>query len=430
MNFLGRRSASLRHSHRGLRLRQHRVGDRGRDRLRLLGKAQNGHDDEEKREIAKGEDPRDQRQPLGRLLRAEIAEPDADRDEDPEEKAEGRAVLRRLDDRPVEPGNEHEHHDRRKQDDDAHELVGDRAQHGVERQQIPFRHDMRRRRQRIGGNRIVGVEQIIGNVEHEPRIENEKHRQAEDVLDRGVGRERDGVALKVFHLDAVRVVLPGDMERPDMKPDERRDDERHEIVQREESGQRRTADGESAPQPMGDRVADERDRRGQVGDDRRAGKAHPAPWQNIAEKGRRHHQHVDDDADDPQEFARRLEGAVIEGAGHMHVAGEEEQRRAVAVQIADQPAVIDVPHDVVDRGERLVRRWDIVHGEHNAGQDLRDQHEGQNRAEGPHVVKIARHRIGDERGMSQAEQREARFKPFPDRAFGNVGRGAAHMVDL
>ena len=112
---------------------------------------------------------------------------------------------------------------------------------------------MRGRRQRIGGNRIVRVEQIIGNVEHEPAVKNEEDREAEDVLDRGVGREGDGVALSVFHLDAVRIVLPGDVQRPDVKPDERRNDERHEIVQREESGQRRTADGKSAPQPVGDR---------------------------------------------------------------------------------------------------------------------------------------------------------------------------------
>src|ERR1700722_6858282 len=46
------RSASFSRSHRGLRPRQHRIGDRDRNRLRLLRKAQNGHDDEKEREIA------------------------------------------------------------------------------------------------------------------------------------------------------------------------------------------------------------------------------------------------------------------------------------------------------------------------------------------------------------------------------------------
>ena len=82
------RSASFRRSRRGLRPRQHRIGDRRRDRLRLLREAQNRHDDEKEREIAERQDARDDRQPLGRLLRAEIAEANADRDKDPEEKAD------------------------------------------------------------------------------------------------------------------------------------------------------------------------------------------------------------------------------------------------------------------------------------------------------------------------------------------------------
>src|SRR3984957_6490333 len=87
------RSASFSRCHRGFRPRQHRIGDRRGDRLRLLRKAENGHDDEKEREIAERQDARDHRQPLGRLLRAEVAEANADRDKDPKEKAIGRAVL-------------------------------------------------------------------------------------------------------------------------------------------------------------------------------------------------------------------------------------------------------------------------------------------------------------------------------------------------
>src|ERR1700727_2984381 len=86
-------SASFSRSDRGSVPRQHRIGDRGRDRLRLLRKAENRHDDEKEREIAKRQDARNDRQPLGRLLRAEVAEADADRDKDPEENAIGRAIL-------------------------------------------------------------------------------------------------------------------------------------------------------------------------------------------------------------------------------------------------------------------------------------------------------------------------------------------------
>src|SRR4029077_16930269 len=47
-------SASFSRSDRGFRPRQHRIGDRGGDRLCLLRKAENRHDDEKEREIAEG----------------------------------------------------------------------------------------------------------------------------------------------------------------------------------------------------------------------------------------------------------------------------------------------------------------------------------------------------------------------------------------
>src|SRR6202453_996813 len=128
-------SASFSRSNRGFRPRQHSIGDRCGDRLCLLRKAENRHDDEKERKISERQDARDDRQPLGRLLRAEIAEANADRDEDPEEKAIGRAVLRRLDRGAVEPGNERQHDDRRQQDDHAPQLFREAAQQGVERKQ-------------------------------------------------------------------------------------------------------------------------------------------------------------------------------------------------------------------------------------------------------------------------------------------------------
>src|SRR3984957_17125929 len=110
-------SASFSRSDRGFRPRQHRIGDREGNRLGLLRKAENRDDGEKEREIAKRQDARDHRQPLRRLLRAEVPEANADRDKDPEEKAIGRAILRRLDRRSVKPGNERQHEDRRQQND-------------------------------------------------------------------------------------------------------------------------------------------------------------------------------------------------------------------------------------------------------------------------------------------------------------------------
>src|ERR1700733_15982746 len=57
-------SASFSRSNRGFRPRQDRIGDRGRDRLGLLRKAENRHDNEKKREIAERQDARDDPPPL------------------------------------------------------------------------------------------------------------------------------------------------------------------------------------------------------------------------------------------------------------------------------------------------------------------------------------------------------------------------------
>ena len=285
---------------------------------------------------------------------------------------------------------------------------------------------MRRRHERIGDFEIVGVQQIVGDIENQPCVQNEEHRSREQVLDGRVGSESDRVAFDVLHLHAVGIVLPGDVQRPDMEDDECGDDEGQEVVQRVEPVERWAADREPAPEPVGDRRSDEGNRGEEIGDDRRAGEAHRTPGQHIAHERGRHHQEIDDDADDPKQLARRLERAVVEAAQHVDVAGEEEQRRAARVHVTDQPAVVHVPHDVVDRGESLRRRRHVMHRENDAGDDLRDQHEGQDRAERPHVVEISRRRIDHERRMNQAHQGQTRFKPAPERALGNIGRGSAH----
>ena len=66
-------------------------------------------------------------------------------------------------------------------------------------------------------------------------------------------------------------------------------------------------------------------------------------------------------AEDPEDLARRLVGAVVEAAEDVDVDGDEEHRGAVGVQVAQQPAVIHVAHDVLDgvEGQRGVRR--VVH---------------------------------------------------------------------
>ena len=216
------------------------------------------------------------------------------------------------------------------------------------------------------------------------------------------------------------------MQRPDMQRHDAGDHEGQEVVQRIEAVERRIADRVAAPQIGDDGVAHDRDRREQVGDHRGAPEAHLAPGQHIAHEGGRHHQEQDDDAQEPQELARRLIGAVIEAARGVDIGGGEEHRGAVQMQIAQQPAGVHVAHDVLDRveGERRFRR--VMHRQHDAGHDLGDKHEGQDAAEGPHVVEVARRRVGDEGRMHQTADRQPRLEPFGEGVLGNVSGLTAH----
>ncbi len=82
----------------------------------------------------------------------------------------------------------------------------------------------------------------------------------------------------------------------------------------------------------------------------------------------------------------------------MHVDCKEEQRCAVCVHVAQQPAAVHVTHDVLDRGEGLVDMRRIVHGQNDAGDDLHRQTYRQNDAPDPHPVQVL-WRWDGQRGM-------------------------------
>ena len=208
------------------------------------------------------------------------------------------------------------------------------------------------------------------------------------------------------------------MQRPDVQHHHAGDHERQQIVQREEAVQRRIADRVAAPQQGHDAVADIGNGREQVGDDGGAPEAHLAPRQHVTHEARRHHQEVDDDAEDPQHFARLLVRPVIKAAEHVDVDGEKEHRRAAGVHVAQQPAVVHVAHDAFDRLEGQIGIRRVVHRQDHAGDDLHPQHQREDGAEGPPVVQVARRRIGHERGMHETENRETPFNPLQ----GGIGR--------
>ena len=102
---------------------------------------------------------------------------------------------------------------------------------------------------------------------------------------------------------------------------------------------------------------------------------HLAPGQHIADEGFRHQHHENEHAEDPDQLARLLVGAVDQGAEHVQIHDHKERRGASRVHVAQHPAVIDIAHDVLDRGKGLLRAGGVVHGQPDAGQQLIDQHQ-------------------------------------------------------
>ncbi len=231
---------------------------------------------------------------------------------------------------------------------------------------------------------VVGVAEEVRHEADDRREDHQDEDQREQVLDDEVGPERQGVLLDLVaragaHRHAGRVVVAGGVEGPDVDDHQAGDDERQEVVQREEAVERRVVDRRPAEEPGLDVRADQRDRREEAGDDRGAPERHLAPGQDVAHEGRRHHQEVDQHPDDPGDLARLLVGAVVDAAEDVAVDREEEQRRAVGVDVAQRPAAVDVAHDVLDRGEGEAGVRGVVHDEHDARRDLHREAEGRGR---------------------------------------------------
>ena len=95
-------------------------------------------------------------------------------------------------------------------------IKGDRAQDRIKGQEVPLRHDMRRRDQRVKFNIVISMAQIVGRKKHKARIDDQKHHQPKRILIGIIRVERQRVFLRL-HIDAQRVVRPCDMQRPDMQ---------------------------------------------------------------------------------------------------------------------------------------------------------------------------------------------------------------------
>ncbi len=182
-------------------------------------------------------------------------------------------------------------------------------------------------------------------------------------------------------------------------------------MQREEAVQRGVGDDEIAANPHRQIRADHRNSAEQIDDHLRAPEGHLTPRQQVAHEGFGHQAQEDHHAEEPDQFARLLVGAVNQRPEHVQVDDDEERRRAGGMHVADQPAPVHVAHDVFDRGERLGGGGLVVHGQPDAGQNLIDQHQNRQRAEEVPEVEVFRRVILGQMLAHHLGERKALVNP-------------------
>ena len=181
-------------------------------------------------------------------------------------------------------------------------------------------------------------------------------------------------ALLFLDLDAVRIVGAVVAQRHQVQRHQQQQHQRHgHHVQREEAVQRRVGNAVVTADPFHQARPDHRDGAEHVHDHLRAPERHVAPGQHIAHEGLGHQRQVDHHAEQPQQFARRLVRAIEQGAEHVQVDDDEEERRAGGMHVAQQPAVRHLAHDVFDGVEGRGLTHLVMHGEEDAGDQLQHQ---------------------------------------------------------
>ena len=77
----------------------------------------------------------------------------------------------------------------------------------------------------------------------------------------------------------------------------------------------------------------------------------------------------------------------------MDIDHDEEEAGRVHVDVADQPTVVDITHDTLDRAKRVIDMRGVVHRQNDARHDHDDQCKPGKNTEIPEVVQVLRDRV-------------------------------------
>ena len=193
----------------------------------------------------------------------------------------------------------------------------------------------------------------------------------------------------------------------------RRGERKRHHVEGEEAVQGGVGDHVVAADPQGQRLADsERDGAEQRNDHLRAPVGHLPPGKQVPHERLRHEDDVDEHAEQPDELAVSLVGAVDERPEHVQVHGDEEERGSGRMHVANEPSPLDVAHDGLDGVERFGRGRLVVHREPDPAHDLDDEDDERDRAEVVPEVEVLRSVVAREVLFPQADEGEPRVDPL------------------
>ena len=87
------------------------------------------------------------------------------------------------------------------------------------------------------------------------------------------------------------------------------------------------------------------------------------------------------------------------------------------MQVADQPAPVDLAHDVLTESNEVRLARLVEHGEEDAGDELQHQHQQRQRAEEVPDVEVLRRVVAGELGVDELIDRQALVEPGPEASF-------------
>src|SRR5882757_4481080 len=108
----------------------------------------------------------------------------------------------------------------------------------------------------------------------------------------------------------------------------------------------------------------------------------------------------------------------------MQVHDDEERRCTGRMQVANEPTVVDLPHDVFDGVERGQLARLVEHGEENARGELQHEHEQCQRAEEVPDIEILRGVVAGELAGNELIHRHPLVEPAQEPL--PLGLGALH----